>query len=239
MARATASVFCSHGWDLILAGRDLQATRASARDLALRAGRDQDAFDSVVFDALAPETHAAFWNGLPGCPDGVLCAVGGGGAPLVAQHDLGLADRILRVNFAGLVPILLLAADAFEARGHGLIIGIGSVAGDRGRAANYLYGSAKAGFAVFLAGLRNRLARKGVTVITVKPGPAYTRMSEGLALSPLVTAQPREIGRAIYAASERGGGVVYVKPIWRLIMLIIVHIPDAIFNRMNLAVKKQ
>jgi len=239
MARATASVFCSNGWDLVLAARDVEAAKTVSRDLALRAGRDQDSFEIFAFDALAPETHAPFWNSLPRCPDGVLCAVGGGGDPSLAQHDLTLADQILRANFTGLVPVLLLAADAFEARGSGLIIGIGSVAGDRGRAANYIYGSAKAGFAVFLAGLRNRLAMKGISVIIVKPGPAYTKMSEGLALNPLLTARPDEIGRAIYSAYKKGKHLVYVKPIWRFIMLIIMHIPDFIFSRMNLEVKKQ
>ena len=237
MARATALVFCRNGWDVLVAGRDLEATRAVGRDIALRAGRDQDVFQAFAFDAHAPETHQAFWQGLPCCPDGVLCAIGGGGDPLVAQHDLTLAASILRANFTGLVPVLLLAADAFEARGHGLIIGIGSVAGDRGRAANYLYGSAKAGFATFLAGLRNRLAARGIQVITVKPGPAYTRMSEGLDLHPLVTARPHEIGEAIYKAYRDKKTTVYIKPIWRLLMLVIVHIPEFIFNRLNLQVR--
>lgn len=237
MARATALVFCRNGWDVLLAGRDLETAKAVGRDIALRAGRDQDSLEAFVFDAHAPETHRAFWRGLPRCPDGVLCAVGGGGDPLAAQHDLSLAGSILRANFTGLVPVFLLAADAFEARGHGLMIGIGSVAGDRGRAANYLYGSAKAGFATFLAGLRNRLASKGIQVITVKPGPAYTRMSEGLDLHPLVTAHPQEIGEAIYRAYLNKKTTIYVKPIWRLLMLVIVHIPEFIFNRLNLQVK--
>lgn len=239
MARATALEFCSNGWDLILAARDIEAAEAVARDLALRTGRNEDAFEAFAFDALATEAHASFWNGLPRCPDGVLCAIGGGGNPSLAEHDPSLADQIIRVNFTGLVPILLLAADAFAARGSGLIIGIGSVAGDRGRAANYVYGSAKAGFATFLGGLQNRLASKGVSVIIVKPGPAYTRMSEGLALNPLLTARPHEIGRSIYSAYKKKRGSIYVKAIWRLIMLIIIHIPGFIFNRMNLEVKKQ
>lgn len=239
MARATALEFSSKGWDLFLAARDVEAATAVARDLALRSGRSQDAFAAFAFDALATERHAAFWNGLPVCPDAVLCAIGGGGDPSMAEHDAALADQIMRVNFTGLVPVLLLAADAFEARGSGAIIGIGSVAGDRGRAANYLYGSAKAGFATFLGGLQNRLTAKGISVIIVKPGPAYTKMSEGLALNPMLTARPEEIGHAIYAAYAKKRGSIYVKPIWRLIMLIIMHIPGFVFNKLNLAVKKE
>jgi short-subunit dehydrogenase len=239
MARATALEFCTKGWDLFLAARDVEAARVVARDLALRAGRNEDAFEAFAFDALATETHALFWNGLPCCPDGVLCAIGGGGDPSLAEHDPSLADQIMRVNFTGLVPVLLLAADAFEARGSGLIIGIGSVAGDRGRAANYVYGSAKAGFATFLGGLQNRLAAKGVSVIIVKPGPAYTKMSEGLALNPILTARTRQIGRSIYSAYKKRRGLIYVKPIWRIIMLIIIHIPNFIFNRMNLEMRRK
>lgn len=237
MAQATALEFCKHGWEIVLAARNVEAARLIGNDLARRAGLDERAFAAFAFDALATEGHTEFWNALPQCPDGVLCAIGGGGDPAAAEHDLPLADQIMRVNFTGLVPVLLLAADAFEARGSGVIIGIGSVAGDRGRAANYIYGSAKAGFATFLGGLQNRLFSKGISVIVVKPGPAYTKMSEGLALNPMLTAKADEIGRAIYKAVQHKKGVVYVKPIWRLIMLIIMHIPSFIFNRMNLAVK--
>lgn len=238
MARAAAYEFCLNGWDLILAARDVDAARGVARDLALRSGRGEDAFQALQFDALSADTHENLWINLPVCPDGVLCAIGGGGDPLSAEQDLLLADQIMRVNFTGLVPILLLAANSFERQGKGLIIGIGSVAGDRGRASNYVYGSAKAGFATFMAGLQNRLHSKGVSVILVKPGPAYTKMSEGLALNPLLTARPASIGKAIYSAYRKNKTVIYVKPIWRIIMLIIIHIPSAIFNRLNLSVKK-
>lgn len=237
MARAAALVFGTHGWDLLLAGRNTAHIQTIARDLALRCGRDD--FPVCTFDALAPETHRVFWDGLPRCPDAVLCAVGGGGDPLVARHDQALADRILRVNFTGLVPVLSLAADVFEQQGGGAIIGISSVAGDRGRAANYVYGSAKAGFTAFLAGLRNRLAGKGVQVITVKPGFAATSMSDGLDLPPLLTAQPAEIGWAIFKAYTKKKNTIYIKPIWYLIMLLIIHTPEWIFNRTNLKASKQ
>ena len=238
MARATASVFCNEGWDLLLAGRDLAATELIANDLSLRSGRDQGAFLVYSFDALTPEFHKTFWDSLPCCPDAILCAVGGGGDAQVAQHDLELADRIIRTNYLGLIPILLLAADAFEKRGSGVIIGISSVAGDRGRAANYIYGSAKAGFTTFLAGLRNRLGSKGIQVITIKPGFAATSMSDGLDLPPLLTAQPAEIGEAIYGAYKKKQNTVYVKKIWWWIMLIIIHMPEFIFQRTNLKAKK-
>jgi decaprenylphospho-beta-D-erythro-pentofuranosid-2-ulose 2-reductase len=105
------------------------------------------------------------------------------------------------------------------------------VAGDRGHATNYIYGSAKAGFTAFLSGLRNRLFGKGVTVITVKPGFVRTRMTEGLNLPDKLTANPHELARAIFRAHKRGRLVVYYRPIWWLIMLIIRCLPERIFAR--------
>jgi len=110
-------------------------------------------------------------------------------------------------------------------------VGISSVAGDRGRASNYVYGSAKAGFTAFLSGLRNRLARKGVHVVTVLPGFVATRMTQGLDLPPRLTATPEAVAIAIEAAVNRRRDVIYVKAIWWPIMLIIRHLPEPIFKR--------
>jgi short-subunit dehydrogenase len=121
-----------------------------------------------------------------------------------------------------------------ERRGSGTIIGISSVAGERGRASNYVYGAAKAGFTAFLSGLRNRLAAKGVRVITVKPGFVATRMTEGMKLPPRLTAQPEEVAAAILAATSRRFDVTYVRPIWWLIMAIIRLIPEPVFKKLKL-----
>jgi short-subunit dehydrogenase len=114
------------------------------------------------------------------------------------------------------------------------IIGISSVAGDRGRGSNFVYGSAKAGFTAFLSGLRNALARTGVKVVTVKPGFVDTEMTAGMDLPKALTAQPEEVARAVLRAHERGKDVIYVRPVWRLIMLIIRTIPERIFKKSNL-----
>ena len=116
-----------------------------------------------------------------------------------------------------------------------MIAGVSSVAGDRGRASNYAYGAAKAGFTAFLSGLRNRLAKQGVHVLTVKPGFVRTAMTMGMKLPPPITAAPDEVGAAIYRAAEQSRrNVIYVRPIWRLIMGIIVHIPESLFKKMKL-----
>jgi short-subunit dehydrogenase len=109
------------------------------------------------------------------------------------------------------------------------------VAGDRGRGSNYLYGAAKAGFTAFLSGLRNRLAPKGLRVVTVKPGFVRTRMTADMKLPPVLTAEPQEVGRAIFDAAEKGGGdVIYVRWIWRPVMMVIRSIPERFFKRLRL-----
>jgi short-subunit dehydrogenase len=133
IARAAALAFGLRGWDMHLAGRDAASLEKTAADLAIRTGR---AVSFSRFDALKPEEHAGFWAAIADQTEGVFCAVGLLGDEEAARHDPSLADAVLRTNFAGLVPVLSLAADAFERRGKGLIIGVSSVAGDRGRAAN-------------------------------------------------------------------------------------------------------
>jgi short-subunit dehydrogenase len=121
-----------------------------------------------------------------------------------------------------------------EQRGSGTIIGISSVAGDRGRSTNYIYGSAKAGFTAFLSGLRNRLISKGVRVITIKPGFVRTRMTEGLDLPAILTATPEELAGAIRRAHKKGRLIIYHRFVWRLIMLVINNLPECIFARLKL-----
>ena len=116
----------------------------------------------------------------------------------------------------------------------GTIIGISSVAGDRGRASNFVYGSAKAGFSAVLSGLRNAHAKHGLHVLTVKPGFVATKMTAGMDLPPLLTAQPRDVADAIIKAQLRGRNVIYTKSLWWLIMTIIRHIPEGIFKRLSL-----
>jgi len=141
---------------------------------------------------------------------------------------------MMRTNYLGLISILGEIANRMEQRGSGTIIGVSSVAGDRGRATNYIYGSAKAGFTAFLSGLRNRLIGKGVTVITIKPGFVRTRMTEGLDLPAILTAAPDELARAIRRAHKKQRLMVYHRPVWRLIMLIIRLLPERVFARLKL-----
>jgi len=119
-------------------------------------------------------------------------------------------------------------------RGNGTLVGISSVAGIRGRKTNYFYGSAKAGFTTFLSGLRNRLANKGVHVITVLPGFVETKMTRGMNLPDQLTAKPDEVALEIFNAIKKKRNVIYVKRVWRIIMILISIIPEWIFKKMKI-----
>ena len=140
----------------------------------------------------------------------------------------------MRTNYVGPAQLMGALAERFARRGHGVLVGVGSVAGDRGRGSNYVYGSAKAGFAAFLSGLRNRLAASGVHVVTVKPGFVRTRMTDGMALPARLTAEPDEVAAAIVRAVRKRSDVVYVRGVWRPIMAVIRAIPERVFKRMRL-----
>ncbi len=119
----------------------------------------------------------------------------------------------MRANYVGPALFLGEVANRMERRGSGTIIGVSSVAGERGRATNYVYGSAKAGFTAFLSGLRSRLTKTGVHVVTVKPGFVATRMTEGMKLPPLLTAQPEEVAVAVLRSELRRSDIIYVRRI--------------------------
>ena len=156
------------------------------------------------------------------------------GDQAAAEADPQAADLIMRSNYNGPALALNEVALRMQRRGSGQIIGISSVGGDRGRASNYVYGSAKAGFTAFLSGLRNRLARTGVRVMTVKPGFVNTRMTAGMKLPKRLTAEATEVATAVLRAQKAGRDVIYVRPIWRPIMLIIRGLPEPIFKRSKL-----
>jgi short-subunit dehydrogenase len=177
---------------------------------------------------------AAFFDRVGEVPSTVISVVGLLGRPERAQFDHSEATRIMETNFVGPGRMLNEAALRMERRGSGCIIGISSVAGERGRASNYVYGSAKSGFTAFLSGLRNRMATKGIHVITVKPGFIATKMTAGMELPHWLTAQPDEVAAAIQGAQGARRDTVYVRPIWRPIMALIRIIPEFLFKRLSI-----
>lgn len=142
--------------------------------------------------------------------------------------------KIIDINYAKLVPLMNYFAQKFEAKRSGTIIGLSSVAGERGRQSNFIYGSAKAGFTAYLSGLRNYLYDKKVNVLSVIPGFMATKMTEGMPLNPKLTVSPKQAANCIYKAYKNKKNVVYVLPIWWVIMMIIRNIPEFIFKRLKL-----
>ena len=231
MAVALARKFASQGYSVTLAGRNIERLQAIEADLKVRYGGNAN---SVEFDALNFSGHAEFYYSLPDKPDVVICVFGLLGDQLQAQTHWQACEEILMSNYVGAVSILNVVANDFEKRRKGTIVGISSVAGERGRQSNYFYGSAKAGFTAYLSGLRNRLFRSGVHVLTVKPGFVKTRMIENLKTPGPITGTPRQVAEKIYDAVKRKVNVIYVLPVWGIIMRVIRTIPEGVFKKLKL-----
>ncbi len=233
MARAIARAYAAKGRPLILAARDSERLAADIADLKVRSGADARA---VEFDVLDTARHKAFLDGLGELPGTIVCVIGLMGEQARSETDWASAELVMRSNYMGPAAILGEAANRMAARGSGTIIGVSSVAGERGRAQNYVYGSAKAGFTAFLSGLRQRLvlARSGVRVITVLPGYVRTQALEGMETPGLLTAEPSEVASAILKAESSGRDAIYVRPVWRLVMAVIRALPERVFKRLKI-----
>ena len=231
IAMSTAHFFAKAGCDLQLAARNIDTLDQYKSNFEQKYQINVTLHE---FDALKINSHKNFAKSLPQLPNIIVCAVGCMGEQKKNEQDIELVSNIIRSNFEGPASIFLIFANLFEQRGSGTLVGISSVAGERGRAKNYIYGSSKAGFTVFLSGLRNRLAMRGVHVVTVLPGFVATKMTDNIQLPKKITAQPDQVGKAILNAVKKRTIIIYVSPIWRIIMMIIRNIPEQIFKKMKL-----
>ena len=231
IGRALARRLVNEGYALQLAARALDLLELETRDLGIRTRME---ITSYKCDLLDDDSAISLLDKLNPLPDVAVCVVGLLGEQAESERNVVLAETVMRSNYVG--PALLMGelAARFQQRGSGVLVGFSSVSGDRGRAANYVYGSAKAGLTEFLSGLRNRLTNSGVHVITVKPGYVSTRMTDGMKLPSSLTATPEEVALAVSTAIRTRRNVVYVRRIWWLIMLIIRILPEWIFKRMKL-----
>jgi len=232
MARAFARKAAAQGAGVLLAGRDRDDLAALAADCSLRGARFAEA---VAFDARDASGFAALIERMTREDGELNAAVFVGSMPeqTAIDTDPSLIDGTVTDSFSGPARFLQMLAPEIEARGGGTVVGVGSVAGDRGRIGNYVYGAAKAGFATYLSGLRNRLTRAGGHVVTVKPGFVDTAMTWGLPGLFLV-ASPEKVADDIFAAVARRRNVIYTPFFWRYIMLVIRHIPEFIFKKMKI-----
>jgi decaprenylphospho-beta-D-erythro-pentofuranosid-2-ulose 2-reductase len=231
MALALARKFATQGYAITLAARNIERLKATQSDIQIR---QNVPVEIVRFDAQEVNNHQVFYSGLKMKPDVVICVFGLLGDQLKAQADWSACQDILVSNYIGAVSILNIVANDMESRGNGVIVGISSVAGERGRQSNYLYGSAKAGFTAYLSGLRNRLCKSGVHVLTVKPGFVRTRMIENIKTPEPLTALPSQVANDIYDAVIKRKNVIYTKSIWRPVMYVIKTIPESIFKKLKL-----
>jgi short-subunit dehydrogenase len=233
IARKTARLFARDGDRLFLAGRNAEKLHAVARDLEVRGARQSECFVADLNDFDLHETIIRnAMESLDGL-DTVLVAHGTLSDQEACEKEYRLAEQEFRTNFLSIVSLLTPIANIFEKQGYGSIAVISSVAGERSRQSNYVYGTAKGALSLFLQGLRNRLHHKGVHVLTVKPGFVDTPMTTHLEKNVLF-ACPEGIARGIYRAIAGKKDIVYVPGYWRIIMAVVRHIPEYCFKRLEL-----
>jgi decaprenylphospho-beta-D-erythro-pentofuranosid-2-ulose 2-reductase len=228
---AIARKFASEKYNVQLAARNTNLLQPFQSDLQIRYGV-QCSLHS--FNALDFNSHADFYHTLIPKPDVTVYVIGymNDNEKVITDWDESL--RTINTNYTGAVSILNIIASDYASHKSGTIVGISSVAGNRGRQSNYIYGSAKAAFTAYLSGLRNKLYHDNVHVMTVLPGFVYTKMTEHLKLPPLLTANPENVAVAIYNGVRTKRDVLYVKWFWKWIMMIITTIPESIFKKKKL-----
>jgi len=218
---------------IVLAARRPDSLRAAADELrALGATR----VEVVAFDAEATDTHEALIDDCVdrvGDLDLVLVAFGVLGDQAEAERDPAVAAEIARINYVGAVSVSVPLASRLRAQGHGIIVVLSSVAGERARRSNFVYGSSKAGLDALFQGLGDSLVGTGVRVLIVRPGFVHTKMTAGLDPAPLATT-PEAVADAIVGGIERGTEIVWVPPALRVVMSVLRHAPRAVFRRLPL-----
>ena len=233
IAEATARMWAARGAALFLVGRKTGQLNTIADDLRIRGAASVGCF---TMDACDTPSHAAMLEAAEialGGLDVALIAHGSLPDQKACEASVDLTLQEINTNALSVIALATLIAQGFEKQGRGTLAVISSVAGDRGRRSNYVYGAAKGMVSLFMQGLRNRLTRKGVQVLTIKPGFVDTPMTATFPKGAL-WAKPDAIARGIVRAVERGADEVYLPGFWRLIMLIIRHIPERVFKKLSL-----
>lgn len=226
IARACSEIFASRRCKLFLASRDIPELERIAVDLRIRYSID---VNYAFFDITQLHSHANFFETLidkMGSIDGVLMAVG-----LIDKLDY---QKVMAANFTGPISFFELYVKYLTIQKKGFIIGLSSVAGDRGRKPNYVYGASKAGLTIYLQGLRNYFYPSKIQVLTIKLGLIDTKMVFGGKYPLYLAANPKKTAIKIIRALDKGRESVYIPGVWRIIMLIIRFIPEKIFKCLSI-----
>jgi decaprenylphospho-beta-D-erythro-pentofuranosid-2-ulose 2-reductase len=232
IAEAACRLWAKRGESLCLVGRDEKRLQDMAADLKLRGAPKVHVV--VASDARSTGNDDGVDQGVKalGSLDAALVAHGVLPDPDRSATDATYATETLEVNLVSVVAVCTPIAKHLEEQGKGVLCVISSVAGDRGRASNYVYGAAKAGVSAYLSGLRQRLHAKGVSVVTVKPGFVDTPMTAHLPKNPLYASAQR-VGKAVVHAMDRRRAVVYVPWFWRPVLRILREVPEPVFKRLK------
>jgi short-subunit dehydrogenase len=233
IAESAARLWAREGGQLVLVGRDAERLGAIADDLRIRGAA---AVQVVVLDLAGADARGELdrMATLIGSIDVVLLAYGVLGDQAAAEQDAALARNVFETDFLSACAWCLAAASYLAARRAGVLIVIGSVAGDRGRMSNYIYGAAKGGLGILVQGIAHRLAPTGARAVLIKPGFVDTPMTAGIARKGLLWSRPGVVAAAIKKAAERGGPIVYAPWWWRFVMLMIRKAPSRIFHKTKL-----
>ncbi|WP_395601409.1 SDR family oxidoreductase [Pseudomonas sp. A1230] len=234
IASACARLWAAERSEFFLVARDGQKLQQTCADLQARGARAVTSYEMDVSDTAG---HALMFESCMAALQTVdICLIAYGSLPdqSECEQSVEVAEREFANNGSSTIALLTLLANQMAAQHRGTLAVISSVAGDRGRPSNYLYGAAKAAVTAFCEGLRARLFKTGVHVITIKPGFVDTPMTRGLALPALLVAQPDSVARRIVSGIERRTAVLYVPGFWAWIMWSIRAIPQPIFKRLNL-----
>jgi short-subunit dehydrogenase len=217
------------GYSLQITGRNLNILKELSISIVTRFSTE---VEIIPFDILNYLDHKKFYDTLKVKPDIVICCIGYYKDQQKAIQNFDELHNTLGSNYLGICSIINIISSDFVVRGSGTITVISSVAGDRGRQLNFIYGSSKAGLTAYLSGLRNLLFSKNIHVVTILLGPVYTKMSAGHNLLPFITLSPQIAAEKIIDATFKKKDSVYIHWVWRYIMFIINCIPEFVFKRL-------
>ena len=226
-----ARLYASNQYNLYLAGRSINDMQDEADYLERTFNIKVTLFNLDVTDFIS---HQKFYESMIIKPIGVIYAAGYYPDPLSAVTNWKESANAINVNYAGAVSLLNIISEEFYRYKSGFIVGIASVSGVRGRAKNYIYGSSKAALIAYLSGLRNKLDKSKIDVLTVISGYVQTKKNPKNRLSKSLVIHPKQLAKKIFIAQQGKKNIIYSSYIWMIIMLIIQILPESLFKKLSI-----